>query len=161
MEHVSGNIFIRENRLAPGGRITGHVHHFDHTSYVPKGRVRVRAWRPVRDVEGHFVRDHLGAVRRGEFLADREFGDGCDFGYWFLVKADVLHEITNVGTVDAVIHCIYSHRTPQGDVVQISTGWNAYTGGDEILQPSTDDEIRAAYGKKEPSGVRDTGTLQG
>ena len=41
---------------------------------------------------------------------------------WVLIKAGVAHRITALrdGTIG---HCIYAHRTPQGDVVQEYTGW--------------------------------------
>jgi quercetin dioxygenase-like cupin family protein len=102
MEIISGNILIRPNLLPKvGDRIEGHAHNFDHTSIVIRGAVHV----VVLDPAG-------GAVQEGDFKA----------GEHFLVKAGVEHEITATEP-DTLFHCVYSHRTPQGDVVQEYTGW--------------------------------------
>jgi len=107
MEWVSGNILIRPNKLRKAGdKVDGHKHNFDHTSIVFSGSVSVRA-----------------KLSNGQ-IVERKFGDGPDcFGRHFLVKADVEHEITAL--VDYTeFWCIYSHRTPQGDITQVFTGWN-------------------------------------
>jgi quercetin dioxygenase-like cupin family protein len=100
-EYAAGNIFIRENPLPKtGDRVAAHLHNFDHVSYVVKGAVHVKAVRPD------------ASVIEADFKA----------GEHFLVKADVMHTIT--ATVDdTLFHCIYSHRTPQGEIVQEFTGW--------------------------------------
>lgn len=100
MEWVSGNVFIRPNTMSKAGDlIQGHKHNFDHTSIVFKGSVRVKALLPA------------GAIER-EFKAPAHF----------LVLKGVEHEITALedGTE---FWCVYSHREPQGDVVQEYTGW--------------------------------------
>lgn len=100
-ERVSGNIFIRPMPLpAAGDRIHGHRHNFDHTTIVFAGSVRVVATTP----DGRAL--------------DREFRAPASF----LVRAEVEHEITALedGTI---AWCVYSHRTPQGEVVQEYTGW--------------------------------------
>jgi hypothetical protein len=104
MEWVSGNIFIRPNELPEvGSRVKGHKHHFDHTTIVFKGAVHVRAVAPD------------GRVIEKDFAAPSHF----------LVLKDVEHEI--VATVpDTVFWCVYSHRDPQGDVVQDFTGWERH-----------------------------------
>lgn len=105
MEFVSGNIYIRKNEDLPLGHVTpGHFHEFDHTTIVFLGAVRVKATLPD------------GLIIERDFHAPNHF----------LVRKDVLHEITALedGTT---YWCVYSHRTPQGDVVQVATGWpNAY-----------------------------------
>ncbi len=103
MEWVSGNIFIRPNPLPKAGdRVEGHKHNFDHTTIVFKGAVHVRASLPDG---GKIERDYVAPAH-------------------FLVRKDVEHEIT--ATVDDTeFWCVYSHRTPQGDVVQEWDGWEA------------------------------------
>lgn len=101
MEFAAGNVFIRPNDLPRAGDcVRGHRHNFDHVTYVVRGAVHVRGVKPD------------GAVVEKDFAA----------GEFFLIKAEVEHEIT--ATVDGTLfHCVYAHRTPQGDVVQEFTGW--------------------------------------
>lgn len=102
MEFISGNIFIRPNELPEvGNRIDGHRHNFDHTTIVIRGAVDV----VVRGDEGVVLGE-------GHFAA----------GEHFLVKAGLEHEITATEP-NTLFHCVYAHRTPQGDVVQEYTGW--------------------------------------
>lgn len=101
MEWISGNVFIRPNTLAKAGEsVGGHMHNFDHTTIVFSGSLRVNATLPD------------GTVIEREFTAPSHF----------LVKRDVLHAITALED-HTVYWCIYSHRTPQGDVVQEWNGW--------------------------------------
>lgn len=101
-EQISGNIFIRPNYLDNiGDKVDGHTHNFDHTTYVVKGKVHVKATLPN------------GAVREKDFEA----------GEWFLVRADTTHEIVAL-TPDTLFHCIYAHRDPQGRITQVNTGWD-------------------------------------
>lgn len=99
-EAVSGNIFIREMLFPKAGMVIGgHHHHFDHTTYCPAGAVLLEVMendQPVSAVE----------LRAGQ-------GDN-----WFLIEAEKSHRITALedGTVT---HCIYSHRGPNGMVVQV------------------------------------------
>jgi hypothetical protein len=105
-EWVSGNIFIRKmfDHVAADTVNPGHAHKFDHTSIVFTGAVHVRAETPD------------GRVIERDFYAPAHF----------LVKADVLHEITALED-DTTVWCLYSHRTPQGDVRQEWTGWKEAT----------------------------------
>jgi hypothetical protein len=102
MEFISGNIFIRKMMVnAPKGHIVeGHTHNFDHTTIVFQGAVHVRATLPD------------GRVIEHDFHAPNHL----------LIRKDVTHEITALedGTE---CWCVYSHRTPQGEVTQIDTGW--------------------------------------
>jgi len=102
MEWISGNIMIRPNPLEKAGDgVKGHTHNFDHTTIVFSGAVHVRAVHPD------------GTVIEKDFHAPAHF----------LVKADVEHQITAL--VDHTeFWCVYSHRTPQGDVVQEVTGFD-------------------------------------
>ena len=111
MEWISGNIFIRPNKLPEvGNSVDGHTHNFDHTTIVFSGRVNVKAWKAMPD------------GTKGEFLADRNFGGADDISRHFLVKADVFHLITALEP-NTEFWCVYSHRDPQGDVSVANTGW--------------------------------------
>lgn len=102
MEWASGNVYIRPNLLPRSGdRVEGHAHDFAHTAIVFKGAVRVRATRPD------------GASREQDFAAPAHF----------LVPAGDEHEITALAD-GTEFWCVYSHRTPQGEVAQEHTGWN-------------------------------------
>lgn len=101
MEWISGNIFIRPNTLDHAGQcVDGHTHNFDHTTIVFTGSVHVEATLPN------------GEVKTGVFEAPAHF----------LVKADVTHKITAL-VDNTVFWCVYSHRTPQGDIIQEYDGW--------------------------------------
>lgn len=102
-EFVSGNIFIRPNVLPRVGDVTqGHKHNFDHTTIVFSGAV------------------HVGAKLPDGSIVSRDFHSPSHF----LVKADVEHEITAIED-NTVYWCVYSHRTAQGDVSEVATGWEA------------------------------------
>lgn len=102
MELVSGNILIRPNTLEKkGDKVDGHTHNFDHTTIVFTGSVHVIATLPS------------GNIIEKDFTAPAHF----------LVKADVKHEI--IAKEDGTIFwCVYSHRSPQGDVIQENIGWD-------------------------------------
>lgn len=101
MEWVSGNIYIRPNNLERvGDKTEGHTHNFDHTTIVFRGSVHVRGELPN------------GTVIERDFVAPAHF----------LVKANVLHTITALSE-NTVYWCVYSHRSPQGDVVEEYNGW--------------------------------------
>lgn len=100
-EWVSGNVFIRRNRLpATGDAVNGHKHNFDHTTIVFTGAVHVRAVKPD------------GTVIERDFEAPAHF----------LVKADVEHEITATEP-NTEFWCVYSHRNPQGRITLDYDGW--------------------------------------
>lgn len=102
----SGNVFIRPNKLEKAGDKTeGHKHNFDHTTIIFSGAVHVRA------------------VLEDGRVIERDFGEGTELGLrHFLVLANSEHEITAL--VDNIEYwCVYSHRTPQGEVTQVYTGW--------------------------------------
>ncbi len=106
MEWISGNVFIRPSGVLAKGAVTGgHKHNFDHTTIVFKGSVHVKATLP----DGSVIERDFGAV-------------GHPNGRHFLVKAEVSHEITALED-DTEYWCVYSHRTPQGDVIQHWDGW--------------------------------------
>jgi hypothetical protein len=118
MEYVSGNIFVRPNFLEKtGDNISGHEHNFDHTSFVTRGSIHVVKWRKLYNDNGaRMVRDGQPAWLQVEA---KDFSAGSHF----LVKAEERHEITALED-NSEFACIYSHRTPQGDVVQAYSGWD-------------------------------------
>lgn len=119
MELVSGNIFIRSNRLARAGEETGnHTHHFDHTTVVYTGGIYVERTLPDGAIlkSIHRAPDSIGKSLPTALDGIREGG------YRLLIRADVKHRI--VALYDhTVFDCIYAHRTPQGDVIQEYDGW--------------------------------------
>lgn len=105
MELVQGNIFIREMRFEDVGEQTiGHEHNFDHTTYVVRGGIRI---------------EQLDAADNVVRAIEKRASDGYN---WVLVKAATRHRITAL-EANTIAHCIYAHRTPQGDVVQEWDGW--------------------------------------
>ena len=100
VEWVSGNIFIRVQKPNNGGATKGHRHNFDHTTILFKGSV------------------HVAATLTDGTEIEREFTAPSHF----LIRKDVTHNITALedGTE---YWCVYSHRTPQGDVVEEYDGW--------------------------------------
>ena len=104
MELVLGNIFIRPNHLVNAGdKIQGHTHNFDHTTYVVRGTIKITRTTPLGDV--------------------REVTINSTDNYPFImIRAEDTHELEAI-VDDSMFHCIYAHRTPQGDVVQEYNGW--------------------------------------
>ena len=106
MEWISGNIFIRPafEHVDAGAVLKGHRHAFDHTTIVFSGAVHIKGTLPN------------GTVIEQDFHAPAH----C------LILANVEHEITALAD-DTTLWCVYSHRTPQGDVTQQWTGWHRAT----------------------------------
>lgn len=103
MDLVSGNIFIREMILKEGDVVNGHTHNFDHTTFVPKGSVKIE----ILDEDGN---PKTTVVKK------------AGFRNWVLIKANACHRLTALED-DTVCHCIYSHNTPQDEISQVYTGW--------------------------------------
>lgn len=151
MERQSGNIFVREKAFQdPGAKVPGHCHNFDHTTIFFGGEWRVKKWKRLCREDGSPVLDNDGKpqwvmVKDITFVAPHSL----------LIEADARHEFEFIGTPipdwmgpfldklrpeDAAefrrLHnltlqrnwCIYSHRTPQGDIVQQYTGWEPSYG---------------------------------
>lgn len=111
-EYASGNIFIREHFLPPKGKIVGHKHNFDHTSFT-------------------FVPIHVKRTWPDGRIEEQDFNPGEHF----LVEAECIHEITSLATEPSEMDkffCIYSHRDPQGEVVQKMTGWKNPDSKEEL-----------------------------
>lgn len=92
-----------------GHVIKGHSHNFDHTTYVIKGTILIEEL------------DDLGKVIASTIKTANE---GLN---WVLIKAKVIHRLTSLEDA-ALGHCIYAHRSPQGDVVQEYNGWEPASG---------------------------------
>jgi quercetin dioxygenase-like cupin family protein len=102
MEHAVGNIYVRPNPMPYVGMKCGdHEHNFDHMTQVIVGEIDITARNRAREV-----------LWKKRFKA----------GDYVLIKAEVSHEIECI-VAPALFHCIYAHRTPQGDVVQEYTGY--------------------------------------
>lgn len=107
MEYISGNIYIREGVLAKKGDfVDGHTHNFDHTTYIAHGSIKVEQL----DDKGNVLKE---AVKSSSTTKN-----------WVLIKKDVVHRLTAMED-NSIYHCIYSHRTPQGDVVEEYDGWQS------------------------------------
>lgn len=132
MEWVSGNVFIRASgKMAKGDRTAGHRHNFDHTTIVFSGSIHIKATLP----DGSAI--------------ERDFGEGQPNGRHCLIKAEVEHEITAL-TDNTEYWCIYSHRTPQGDVIQHWDGWDAAYSYNPDNYDRITDRLKAGPAQREP-----------
>jgi hypothetical protein len=149
VELISGNVFIRpmggREGLRPGQVIGGHTHNFDHTTICFAGRWRVKKWVPVVREDGSPVAGEwaltVDVERDGPFHVLIEANAKHEFAFlgmplpeWmepYLAKlpaadAHAFRERYDLSVGRA--WCVYSHRTPQGDVSEHYTGWwDAYT----------------------------------
>mgnify|MGYP006387921281 FL=1 len=93
------NVFVRQMVFTKAGdKVHGHAHNFPHMTYVVKGIVRVKGPKQTVTINAQ------------------------EPGNWLLIPAGVEHELTAM-VDDCLAHCIYAHRTPQGEVSQMYTGW--------------------------------------
>ena len=103
--YISGNIFIRQGELGKAGSFTvGHKHNFDHTTYITRGSFLIEKL----DEEENVIKSVTKSAR-----------DGYN---WILIEEGVKHKITALED-DSMYHCIFSHRNPQGDILQEYDGW--------------------------------------
>jgi hypothetical protein len=108
-EFVSGSIYIRVMGeggmgLKPGEIVGGHTHNFDHTSIFFCGRWRVRKWKPDSE--------------------EAAFDFERDGPFHVLIEKDCRHAFQFLGGAPVGwAYCVYSHRTPQGDISLVETGW--------------------------------------
>lgn len=105
MEWISGNIFIRSNENLSSGHVgTEKNYNYDHTIIVYSGSLSVEATLP----SGEQITKQFSAPSH------------------FLVKKDVVHKITILED-NTTYWAVFSHRDPQGEVVQEKTGlYDAY-----------------------------------
>ena len=125
MEFVSGNIYIREMRFDKAGEVVeGHGHRFDHTTIVIRGALKIEHVEPLEwhEEPSPVATDPpLQVVTKWKTV--REVVKRAVEGHnWVLIKAGVIHRITAL-EANTLAHCVYSHRTPQGEIVQESDGW--------------------------------------
>lgn len=109
MEYVSGNILIRQMCFTTEGYVhEGHEHNFDHTFFPYVGEFEIERLTPDNEIE-----------RTVKVSAGKPFN-------WVLIKAGVRHRVKAL-TAGAIGHCIFAHRNPQGEVVQVYEGWHEAT----------------------------------
>jgi hypothetical protein len=107
-EWVSGNVYIRSmgeggQGLKPGEIVGGHKHNFDHTTICFCGRWQVQKWASDDRLVHEFTRE-------GPFHV--------------LIEKDCRHAFTFLGGAPiGWAYCVYSHRTPQGEISLVETGW--------------------------------------
>lgn len=106
MEYLSGNIFIRapHRPMHAGETVLGHLHNFDHTTYINKGAMEINLLE-VLAVNGH---GHPLQAR----VAESRIIRASDEVNWFLVLKGRYHVLKALED-NTVYHCIYSHRLPQ------------------------------------------------
>ena len=105
MEFVSGNLFIRtpDVPMKQGEVVKGHLHTFDHTTYVQRGLLRIERVRCLREASGVMLEwtvDSTVEIRSTDPIN------------WVLIDKDTWHVLTALED-DTVYQCIYSHRLPQ------------------------------------------------
>lgn len=143
-EFVSGSVYIREMRFEKAGEVVdGHAHNFDHTTYLPRGAFRIEQLTDddevIRAVEKRASESHNWVlIRAGARHRITAIPHVPDVGNKMLqagLEADadarslspeervrrIFVAMTSVETT--LGHCIYSHRTPQGEVVHDYDGW--------------------------------------
>ena len=144
------NIFRRPNKLRLGEVTHGHTHNFYHTTYVNEGGFHIRGELPEggvieRDV---FPGDSVGirpdvlhmitaignvpAIERLTRLVRAPLAASLSLANSDSPLSQALEK--SLAAVDAQIEhysqcnrydCVYSHRNPQGEVIQEYDGWNA------------------------------------
>jgi len=142
-QRVLGNIFIRENTIDPGGSVDGHTHNFDHVTVCFAGRIRVAGDDPytaqhyetvldagsmclIRSDINHTLTQEAGTPPLvASALADMKARLLAAIpGASDAIEAAFDQATEAASNVPARYGCIYSHRTPQGDVVlDYDSGW--------------------------------------
>lgn len=121
-EFGCGNIFVRQMIFSKKeyqndgddnfGVVNGHKHFFDHATFVVRGTVRI----DKLDEDNNVIKS----------ITKRAI-DG--FG-WVLIEAGVKHKLTALEP-DSIAMCVYSHRNPQGEILEHYDGWDkAYAAYD-------------------------------
>jgi hypothetical protein len=115
MEFILGNVFIREMDFEQfGGIVTGHTHHFDHVTYIVRGSVQIESFKLIEGADPELQESwvpHKTVIKKAS--------DGHNF---VLIKAELKHTLTQLEP-NSLGHCIYAHRTPQGEVTLEWDGW--------------------------------------
>lgn len=114
-EVAMGPMFIRYNLLEKtGDEVMFHKHNFAHVSQIRRGSAHVVK---LAEVAGQTNLDGTPMLIK---IAERDFASVSEF----LVEANEWHEITALED-NTEIACMFTHRNPNGDVVQVYNGWNA------------------------------------
>lgn len=123
MEYVSGNILIRPMAFGKAGQVVmGHAHNFDHTTYVVRGALRIESLKLLAPA---VLAENGDVIEEAEYETIKSVAKKASDGHnWVLIKAGVHHRITALED-GSLGHCIYSHRTPQAEIVQEWDGWEA------------------------------------
>lgn len=106
--------------LEPGAIIGGHTHNFDHTSIFFGGRWHVKKWSRLVGDDGEPATLPDGS-EAWVIMPGHEFEREGPFH--LLIEAGAKHEFTFLGPGLGRAWCVYSHRTPQGEVSEHFTGW--------------------------------------
>lgn len=117
MEFRSGSIYVRQtpHLLETGYVVEGHKHNFDHTTFFGQGVWKVECF-------GDVYAD--GKLCKGQLIKLREVTiRGGSPHSFLLIEADKHHTLTLIEG-PGCYSCVYSHRTPEGDVTPEYTGWN-------------------------------------
>lgn len=133
-EYVTGNLFIRTHdyNLETGHVVKGHCHNFDHVTVFFTGTWEVTQFEPVL-VDGkpklHKVTREIGGeareVNEPELIFKEKIKIRAGHSHaWCLIKAELVHELRLIEGPGAY-GCFYSHRKPNGEVVEEYTGWRA------------------------------------
>lgn len=133
MEYRSGSIYMRAHdfMLETGHVVEGHCHNFDHTTFFFSGKWKVTAFAPVFDSDGKRVTSSVERVIAGEkrmsqepvrqFVREIVIQGGFPHA-WLLIEAQLEHRLELLEGPGCYA-CVYSHRTPDGDVTEQYTGW--------------------------------------
>ena len=114
MESRSGSIYVREpnHMLETGTVIDGHLHNFDHTTFFLSGHWKVEMFDGDKCIASVKVRGGTPGAR-------------------LLIEANRKHRLELLQGPGCYA-CVYSHRTPEGDVITEYNGW--HSAYDEKLQ---------------------------
>lgn len=103
-----GGFGVRMGHLSKGQATNTHRHNFPHLTYL-RGPGRVEKLEPTNAEETQFR-----VVKR----VDKPKG-----GHVF-IQAGMWHRITALEDLD--YDCLYTHRTPDGELTDEFSGWQAY-----------------------------------
>jgi quercetin dioxygenase-like cupin family protein len=98
---VCGDIAFRSDRMPAGAVVESHAHDFQHTTFCTFGAIEIVWWE--------------GAARHSRVLR------AGDLRPYMIIPAGVKHQLKALED-GSVYHCIYTHRTAQGEVVEYYTG---------------------------------------
>lgn len=105
--YVSGNIFIRRNRMVRAGDfMVGHCHGFDHTTIVYKGALLIELDGIPTIVPSPYFRDKIPDELNYPIVE-----------HHVLIIKDVSHFIKAI-VDDTEFDCVYSLRNPQGEIIE-------------------------------------------